>query len=361
MFRWLILVLSGVTFIVHAQMLQSTALFTTAFDVSSMNVEGSMFFATANGDRSVSIHNWTGQALVEIQSISTEGALDVEFFVIGNVSYLGAAHYWTASGQHYIDSKVYKWNGATFVESQSISTGGARRLKVFDIDGITYLVFANDKIKPAVYQWSGLQFELFQDLDCCGAHGVDEIAIDGIHYLGIAFIYADGSYSTDSRIYRWNGTAFEQFQSLRTVGALQMKFFVIDNVTFLAVASFQSSTSSFEIDSKIYQWNGASFEEFQNIGTSGAAGWEHFVSEGTAYLAVANNYDGSSYAVDSAIYRYNVDHVLNIGTAGASNWHAVFVDDRLFLAVANRAGDSVVYQYLPPTVTQVEDLKVRRH
>ena len=47
------------------------------------------------------------------------------------------------------------------------------------------------------------------------------------------------------------------------------------------------------------------FQEFQSIATNGAYDWEFFTIGSNHYLAVANRLNGSTYNIDSKIYQWN--------------------------------------------------------
>ena len=75
------------------------------------------------------------------------------------------------------------------------------------------------------------------------------------------------------------------------------------------------------IDSKVYKWNGVTFAEFQSIPTIGAWDWEAFEIGGEHYLAVANNYDGQSstgYNIDSKVYKWNGAALTSVPTGGST-------------------------------------------
>ena len=106
--------------------------------------------------------------------------------------YLVVANYQTiASSQNNYDtySYLYIWDDAKakFVHKQSFQTKGAWDWEYFNMDGINYLVVAN--------QYSGTSFE------------------------------------TDSIIYKYNETttAFENFQIFVTKGAVDIEYFTIYN------------------------------------------------------------------------------------------------------------------------------------
>jgi hypothetical protein len=69
----------------------------------------------------------------------------------------------------------------------------------------------------------------------------------------------------------------------------------------LAVANqYNSNDTSYNIDSKIYRWDGSSFAEFQSLATNGARCLEAFTIDDTQYLAVAN------FNSDSVIYTLTI-------------------------------------------------------
>ncbi len=115
-------------------------------------------------------------------------------------------------------------------------------------------------------------------------------------------------------------------------------------MAYLVVANNQERAASAvekksrQVDSKIYRWNGKSFVEFQNIRTSGAHDWEHFVIEGRTYLMVANNTDGSTRTTGSDIYKWNKGKFIKIytlSTQGVRDIESFKIKGRTYIAVAN--------------------------
>ncbi|MGA1791793.1 MAG: LamG-like jellyroll fold domain-containing protein [bacterium] len=122
------------------------------------------------------------------------------------------------------------------------------------------------------------------------------------------------TYNIDSKIYKWNGSAFAEFQSIPTHGASGWESFNIGTDTFIAIAN-GSDGSTHIIDSDIYRWDGNSFIESFSVLTHGACDWEYFTVGNEDFLAVANSYNGSSYNIDSIIYKICADS-LNEGLVG---------------------------------------------
>ena len=136
------------------------------------------------------------------------------------------------------------------------------------------------------------------------------------------------------------------FQQIETSGAEDWEFFVINDVNFLAVANHYNDTT-YNINSNIYRYdiNTAQFVLFQQIETSGAHDWEFFVINDVNYLAVANYYDGSTWNINSNIYRYDLNTMQfvifqQIETNGAQDWEFFVINDTNYLAVANWNNDS---------------------
>ena len=79
---------------------------------------------------------------MDFQSIPTNGAIEWESFTIDGETYLAVCNNNNGSTPE-IDSRIYKWNGVTFVYFQGISTFGAIACESFTINGETYLAVAN--------------------------------------------------------------------------------------------------------------------------------------------------------------------------------------------------------------------------
>jgi uncharacterized protein YukE len=158
--------------------------------------------------------------------------------------------------------------------------------------------------------------------------------------------YLSNTRNIDSRIYQWNGSSFVQFQDIPTIGALDWEFFTIGSDHYLAVTNRLNDFNNYNLDSIIYRWNGTSFVQFQSIPTTGANDWEFFTINGTPYLAVANYRNSSSYNIDSRIYQWNGSSFVqfqDIPTSGARDWEYFTLNNQHYLALAkplrNQTGD----------------------
>ncbi|MCP4362604.1 MAG: hypothetical protein GY796_31750 [Chloroflexi bacterium] len=88
------------------------------------------------------IYKWNGASFVEMQTILTNGALDWEFFTVGSEAYLAVANYYDGTTYN-IDSTIYRWNGTSFVQFQTVPTNSAWDWKFFTIGSDHYLTMAN--------------------------------------------------------------------------------------------------------------------------------------------------------------------------------------------------------------------------
>ena len=254
-----------------------------------------------------------------------------------------------------------------FAHSHSIATEGAIDFEAFVIDGETYLAVANHRegsstsstriTDSKIYKWnnSTSNFDELQSIPTSGAYDFESFTIDGQTYLAVTDFY-NGSYNLDSKIYEWNGSSFGELQSIPTSGATDFESFVIDGEAYLAVTYFHDGSSP-NLESVIYKWdqNTNQFDQEQIIATNGGFDSESFVIDGETYLAVANHFDGS-YGLYSKIYQWNsstnqFEEVQAIATNGASDIESFTIDGKNYLAVGNyrnastRSINSHIYQW----------------
>ena len=165
--------------------------------------------ATANVDSLVYKWDPASAMFVEFQAIPTSGAWDWEFFTIGADSYLAVANRGNDTTLS-IDSKIYRWNGTMFVEFQVIPTHGARDWEYFTAGGDSFLAVANGTgpIHPTsdtdskIFQWDGTTFVGYQDVPTMGAIDWESFTIGGASFLAVANSLSDNNHNVDSKIYR---------------------------------------------------------------------------------------------------------------------------------------------------------------
>lgn len=345
-----------------------------ASDFESFTIDGEIYLAIANAlkhpegrDIDSKIYKWNGTSFIEIQAIPTRNAHDWESFVINGQTYLAVANSTNNSGTDYnIDSKIYKWNttSSKFEDVQAIPTNGAFFWESFNIDGNTYLALANSynnssfNVDSKIYKWDNGAFEILQTIPTSWGFDWENFTIGDDTYLAVANYYNGSTHINESKVYKWDGTYFTEHQSILTTGAADWESFVIDGENYLALANHNDG-SNFHVDSIIYKWNGNSFDEFQNISTIGANDWEYFTYGGEKYLAVANQSDNAILELESKIYRWNgttfVEDQVVIGS-GANDWESFVIDGDTYLALANNAMNAYPYFSLDSNIYKIKPI-----
>ena len=152
-------------------------------------------------------------------------------------------------------SAVFKWSGNSFIKLQSLQTHGARDVKSFNINGDTFLAFANGyngrkyNIDSFIYKWDGRKFVLFQSIPTRGAFAWHPFVMCSQTFLGEAYNWEHGQgYNTKSVIYGYSGEQFIQYQEISTQGARDVTSFEYNDHTYLAIANSKN------INSALYKW-----------------------------------------------------------------------------------------------------------
>eukprot|EP01116_Phalansterium_solitarium_P021908 TRINITY_DN7032_c0_g1_i1.p1 TRINITY_DN7032_c0_g1~~TRINITY_DN7032_c0_g1_i1.p1 ORF type:complete len:513 (-),score=232.72 TRINITY_DN7032_c0_g1_i1:188-1726(-) len=180
----------------------------------------------------------------------------------------------------------------------------------------------------------------FQAVGTSGALAWKAFRIGEDHYLALAQYQNETSgYSVESMIFKWDGSGFQLYQRIATVGARDIEYASVGDDHFLIVANSYDGTN-FAVDSVVFKFNptDAKFEEFQRIPTQDAFDAEFFKIGEQSYLAIANHFNGKSYQISSKIYKWDGagfrEHQA-LSTNGASSFAAFSIGDKHFLAVAH--------------------------
>ena len=285
-----------------------------AFCLEYFSIADKHFLAVANHYDGTylldsAVYQWNGQLFVVFQKIPTKGARHFTFFKISGENYLTVANYHDMS-THSTKSVIYKWSNGKFNKFQEIPTEGALGCTAFVINNDTFIAFANHynsnqkyAVQSTVFKWSGGHFVKVQSLQTYGAHGVTSVNINGHTFLAFANYYSGSKNNIDSFIYKWDGSKFVLFQSIPTRGAIAWHPFVISGQTFLGVANYYGDLQKYNTHSVVYQACGAQFIKYQEIPTHGARDMTTFEYKGHTYLAVANQYNQKNN-INSALYKW---------------------------------------------------------
>ena len=255
------------------------------------------------------VYQWNGQRFVAFQKIPTKGARDFTFFALNGENYLTVANHYDGS-TYSIKSVIYKWSNGKFNKFQEIPTEGALECTAFVINNDTFIAFANHHnsnqkfaVQSTVFKWSGGHFIKLQSLQTYGAYGVTSVNINGHTFLAFANSYSGSKFNINSFIYKWDGNKFVPFQSIPTRGAIAWHPFVISGQTFLGVANHRGDSQKYNTHSVVYQAYGAKFIKYQEIPTHAARDMTTFEYKGHTYLAVANQYNQKNN-INSALYKW---------------------------------------------------------
>ena len=280
-----------------------------AYDLEYFSIADKHFLAVANHYDGTyrldsTVYQWNGKLFVDFQKLSTNGAGYFTYFKILGERYLAVANYNSTK------SVIYKWSSGKFNRFQDIPTESALGCTAFVINGDTFIAFANyyssqqkHSVQSTVFKWSGGRFVKLQSLQTYGARGVKSFNVNGHTFLAFANQYSGSKYNIDSFIYKWNGNTFVLFQSISTRGASAWYPFMINGLTYLGVANYYSDSQEHNTQSVVYQASGARFIKYQEIPTHGGHGMTSFEYKGHTYLAVTN-FKNQKYNINSALYKW---------------------------------------------------------
>nr|XP_033473941.1 thrombospondin-type laminin G domain and EAR repeat-containing protein-like [Epinephelus lanceolatus] len=327
------------------------------FDVEVFSIpsEG-LFMAAANRDSrpGSGIYRWKNGSFHLHQNISTQEARAWKHFTIDSQMFLVVANSKEAEPEL---SVIYRWNQRRrrFLRHQTLETHAALDWEAFSIHNQSFLVVANHRrardsnhnIHSFIYRWNPNTqlFEVNQTLSTSGAYDWEFFSVGPYHFLVVANTFNGQTTIISSVVYVWVNGCFQTFQSIPTVGATDWETFQIDGRFFLAVANSQKVSergpSLYSINSTVYELNmlTQTFIPFQDILTHSAVDWEFFTIGDEKFLVVANSHDGSSYSLNSIVYRWQGYEgfvpVHSLPTFGCRDWEYFRTDEGSFLVYSS--------------------------
>uniref|UniRef100_UPI0037E8870F thrombospondin-type laminin G domain and EAR repeat-containing protein-like n=1 Tax=Semicossyphus pulcher TaxID=241346 RepID=UPI0037E8870F len=325
------------------------------FDVEVFSIpsEG-LFMAAANRDSrpGSGIYKWRNGSFQLYQNISTQEARAWKHFTIDDKVFLVVANSKEAEPEL---SVIYRWNPRRrrFLRHQTLETHAALDWEAFQIHNSSFLVVANHRrdsnhnIHSVIYRWNPNTklFEVNQTLSTSGAYDWEFFSVGPYHFLVVANTFDGQTTIISSTVYVWLNGCFQTFQSIPTVGATDWETFQIDGRFFLAVANSQKVSergpSLYSINSTVYELNTLTqtFIPFQDILTHSAVDWEFFTIGDEKFLVVANSHDGSSYSLNSVVYRWQGYEgfvpVHSLPTFGCRDWEHFSTEEGSFLVYSS--------------------------
>ncbi|XP_048869448.1 thrombospondin-type laminin G domain and EAR repeat-containing protein-like isoform X1 [Brienomyrus brachyistius] len=314
------------------------------FDVEVFQIPSvGLFAAMANREakHGSGIYKWDGGRFEPYQNISTNEALAWKYFTVDKKMFLAVADSRGHSEGGQELSAIYKWSPRKlrFLHYQTLETHCARDWEAFQIQGEAFLAVANHRagdnnhnIDSVIYKWNpGTKaFEVNQTIQTSGAYDWEFFTVGPYYFLVVANTFNGVTTHVDSTIYIWLGGRFQRFQDIKTFGATDWEVFQIGSRVFLAVANsqrlYERGPGVYTINSTIYELDmmTKTFLKFQDIITYSALDWEFFTLGDEKFLVVANSYDGTSYSLNSVIYRWQGYEgfvpIHHLPTIGCRDW-----------------------------------------
>ena len=234
-----------------------------------------------------------------------------------------------------------------FTKHQNLPTQSAEDVEVFTIDGSLFMAFAHYHSFIYKLNESAGNFTLHQTIDTIAAYDIEYFMIADKHYIAIAIIW-DHTYNLNSSVFQWNGHSFELWQNISTSGATSFNFFKIHSELFLAVTNSYDG-SSFRINSSIYKWEDNKFEELQEIRTHGAEASTVLTIHNETFIVFANWYDSDS-SHSSDVMKWSGKKFVDPKSSQIFDHHALdlksfTINDTIFLAFAARSAGIVIYKW----------------
>jgi hypothetical protein len=202
-----------------------------------------------------------------------------------------------------------------------------------------------------------------QRIPTSGARAVEAFTVDDVDLLAIAQVALDmtggeasmngGDSTTELQLLRRSDGRFEPWATLVAPGGEDAEFFTIGTRSFLAVASIRTGSGpyDYETESRVFEWDGSGFVEFQRIPTFAAKQWKHWHIGNRNFLGLAQGVQLPGLEDsnrDSIVYEWDGSSFVEyqrVASRWAYNWHAFGVDDTHFVAHAEHLGASVLYRW----------------
>lgn len=229
-------------------------------------------------------------------------------------------------------------------ELQRIPTSGARAVEPFVVDGLQLLAIPqvardipgqpagmnggdSDNTELLVLRRVEHRYVPFAALPGQGGEDAEFFTIDGRSFLAVASIRSGSGpyeFTTESVIYAWRDGGFTPFQGVTTYAAKQWRHWQIGERHFLGLAQGVKAPSHDRHDgenrpSMVYEWDGATFVEFQQIPSQWAYNWHPFQVGDTFFVAHADHLGASVlYRWDGSQLQPHQDLMASAGRAFAT-------------------------------------------
>jgi hypothetical protein len=279
--------------------------------VKHFEVGGDHMFVVSNIlGHTVELYRWDGYIFVRVQIIEMSKPCGVAAWNMDGVQYIGVA----SSSTDDTAVKIYNWNGSALVHSQDLKYPGCDQVYVFavepfEISGINYLgvpvvrTLINgelaDVANSKIFQWDGSTYVRIQDIETSVSKHMKHFVIDGMHFLGVSNSFCHRNCGAwpyflpvDNTIYKWSGSTFVEFQIFTREAAWQWSSFDMNGQFFL--------TLEYHGGCDVFTWSGTTFVTHQTV--TGTWGGKPFKVLGVPFLALTP----LPYNSQTLVYRMGV-------------------------------------------------------
>jgi EPTP domain len=285
--------------------------------------------------------------LVEHQRLPTCGARAVLPFALAGAQYLivpqlaadvpgTPAH--MNGGNSDTSAAIYRWQHGRMVQDGLLPLSGGEDAEFFNLGEESYLVTAGVRsgrgpyrynIDQLLYQWIDGSWTPIQTFAGFAAKQWHFFRVGDRAFLALAQgVTVEGIEATNprtSRIFEWNGSQFDDFQTLEGRWGYNWESFEIGGQSFLAYADHAG-------ESVLMAWDGLSFSPLQSFSKKAGRCFRYFTADGERYLAFAN------IQGDSTLYRWDgkdFSPCQNLGGRGGREFCVVRTSSNLYLLQIN--------------------------
>ncbi|HEY2401261.1 MAG TPA: hypothetical protein VGI23_12970 [Steroidobacteraceae bacterium] len=243
------------------------------------------------------------------QSLPTSGARRAALCEIDGTLYLGVPQLaedlagtpaYMNGGNSDIDALIYRWNEGRFEEVERLRVPGGEDMAFFSIAAERYLATASIRTGSGPYDLNAVStmFRLqqggwvpHQGIETFAAKQCYAFSFSGRSFLGLAqgvtLPGVEARHPRESRILEWDGACFREFQVLQGRWGYGFSYFEIDGAHYLAYADHTSP-------SLLYRWDGRAFSPLQSFSAQGGRAFRVFAADNIWWLAFANISGGST-------------------------------------------------------------------
>jgi EPTP domain-containing protein len=250
------------------------------------------------------------------------------------------------------------------IEHQRLPTSGARAVLPFMVAGNQYLIVpqlamdvqntpahmngGDSDTSALIFRWQQGRWLADGELPLSGGEDAEFFSLGEDNYLITAGVRSGKGpyrYNLDQILYRWTHGSWSPIQTFPAFAAKQWHFFRVGARAFLALAqglTLSHIEATNPRTSRIYEWNGERFEDFQTLDGRWGYNFESFEIAGQSFLAYADHVDESVLlAWDGSAFR----PVQSFARQAGRCFRFFEADGARYLAFANIQGNSTLYRW----------------